>query len=171
MARLWRTSSSMSASSSRVAETLRFLAAASAIVASAWRLMAFRFSRSSFSSREVIGFLSGVKNEGVIVQQGDGIGSKFVQQRIAQPERRLRTTRRPLLTQDIGHVIGTESARRGSFFYSAGHIFRAVLPDQFRQFGDLAPERTIAVSHVAEIASTSDGEHSPSSESSNRRWA
>jgi len=50
----------------------------------------------------------------------------------------LRTARRPLLTQDIGHVIGAESARRGSFFYSAGHIFRAVLPDQFQQFGGLA---------------------------------
>src|SRR5260370_31717245 len=142
MARLWRASSSMSVSSSRVAETLRFRAAASAIVASTWRLIAFRLSCCSFCSRGVIAFLSGFEDEGVIVQQGDGVGGQFVQQRIAQPERRLRTAWRPLLTQDVGNVIGSESACRGSLFDSAGHILRAVLPDQFQQFGDLAPERT-----------------------------
>src|SRR5215472_13612444 len=83
MARLWRVSSSMSASSSMVAETLRFLAAASAIVASAWRLIAFRLSCCSFCSRGVIAFLSGFENEGVIVQQRDGVGGEFVEHRIA----------------------------------------------------------------------------------------
>jgi hypothetical protein len=82
--------SSMSASSSRVAETLRFRAAAAAIVASAWRLIAFRLSCSSFCSREVIAFLSGFENEGVIFQQLDGVGDEFVEQRITQPKRRLR---------------------------------------------------------------------------------
>src|ERR1700689_5552142 len=106
----------MSASSSRVAETLRFRAAASAIVASACRLIAFRFSCCSFCSRGVIAFLSGFENEGVIFQQRYGVGDQIVEQRIAQPERRLRTARRPLLTQDGGNVIGSESPRRGSFY-------------------------------------------------------
>src|ERR1700730_9020366 len=152
MARLWRACSSMSASSSRVAATLRFLAAASAIAASAWRLMAFRLSCCSFCSRGVIAFLSGFEDEGVIVQQGDGVGGQFVQQRIAQPERRLRTARRPLLTQDVGNVIGSESAGRGGFFDSAGDILGTVLPDQFQQFGDLTTQRTVCIGHVAEIS-------------------
>ena len=100
-----------------------------------WRLIAFRFSCCSFCSRGVIGFLSGFENEGVVFQQRDRVGGEFVEQRIAQPERRLRTSRRPLLAQDVGDVIGAESASRGGFFDSAGHIFRAVLPDQFQQFG------------------------------------
>src|SRR5579863_1010202 len=134
IARPWRVSSSMSASSSRVAETLRFLAAASAIVASAWRLMAFRFSCCSFCSRGVIAFLSGFENEGVVFQQRDRVGGEFVEQRIAQPERRLRTARRSLLAQDVGNVVGAESARGGGFFDSARHILRTVLANQFQQF-------------------------------------
>src|SRR4029077_4724975 len=100
----------MSANSSRGAETLRFRAAASAIVASAWWLIAFRFSCCSFCSRGVIAFLSGFENEGVIFQQRDGVGGEFVEQRIAQPERWLRATRASLLAQDVGNVVGAESA-------------------------------------------------------------
>src|SRR5580692_3890244 len=129
MARPWRASSSISASSSRVAETLRFLAAASAIAASAWRLIAFRFSCCSFCSRGVIAFLSGFENEGVIFQQRDGISGEFIEQRIAQPERRLRAARASLLAQDVGNVVGAESARCGGFFDSTGHILGTILPD------------------------------------------
>src|SRR5438552_16595977 len=99
MARPWRDSSSRSASSSMVAEMLRFLAEASVIVASICRLIAFKFSSSSFCSRGVIAFLSGFKNESVVFQQRDGIGGQFVEQRIAQPERWLGTARRTLLAQ------------------------------------------------------------------------
>ena len=75
-----------------------------------------------------------------------GIGGQFVQQRIAQPKRRLRTSRRLLLAQDVGDVIGAESARRGGFFDGAGHGFRAVLPDQFQQFAEIwrASERSVS---------------------------
>src|SRR5579863_685472 len=149
MARPWRASSSMSASSSRVAETLRFLAAASAIVASAWRLIAFRFSCCSFCSRGVIAFLSGFENEGVVFPQRDRVGGEFIEQRIAQPERGLRAARRSLLAQDIGNIVGAESAGHGSFFDSAGYILGTVLADQFQQFGDLTTQRTVRIGHVA----------------------
>src|ERR1700678_2276027 len=112
----------MSASSSRVARTLRLRAAASATVASIWRLIALRFSCCSFCSRGVIGFLSGFENEGVIFQQGDGIDNESVELRIAQPQRRLRTARRPLLTEDVGNVIGAESAGGRCFFDGARHV-------------------------------------------------
>ena len=72
MARPWRDSSSRSASSSMVAEMLRFLAEASVIVASICRLIAFKFSRSSFCPPGATAFLSGFENQGVIFEQRDG---------------------------------------------------------------------------------------------------
>src|ERR1700722_11897749 len=89
MARCLRASNSMSASHSRVAPALRFLAAASVRVVSTWRLMVDRFSWFSFSSRGVIGFLSGIEDESVVFQQGQWIGDQIVQPWIAQAERRL----------------------------------------------------------------------------------
>src|SRR5215469_9760128 len=86
MARALRASSSISASHSRVAETLRFLAAASAIVVSIWWLITFRLSCCSFCSRGVMVVLSGFENEGVIFHQRYGIGGELVQVRIAQPK-------------------------------------------------------------------------------------
>ncbi len=72
-------------------------------------------------------FLSGLENKGVIFQQRDRVGDEFVEQRIAQPERWLRTAWRSLLTQDVGDVIGTESACDGGFLDSPGQILRTVL--------------------------------------------
>src|SRR5580693_1853039 len=128
----------MSASSSRVAATLRFLAAASAIVASAWRLIAFRFSCCSFCSRGVIGFLFGLENEGVVFQQRDRVGGEFVEQRIAQSKWRL-------LAQDVGHIIGSISASLRGTSDCVGHVFGTVLTNQFEQFLDLAMQGTIRV--------------------------
>src|SRR5271170_6939895 len=151
MARPWRDSSSRSASSSMVAETLRFLAEASVIVASIWRLIVFRFSWCSFCSRVVIGFLSGFKNEGVVFQQRDGIGDKFVEHRIAEPERRLRPARRSLLAQDIGDIVSAESSGCSSFFNSDGHVLRSVPAYEFEQFRDLTAQRPVSIGHVAEV--------------------
>src|ERR1700733_8897563 len=140
----------MSASSSRVARTLRLRDAASATVASIWRLIALRFSCWSFCSRGVIGFLSGFENESVVFQQGDGGGSEFVELRVPQSQGWLRPARRPLLTQDVGNIIGAESAGGPCFFDGAGHVLRAVLPHQFQQFLDLTAQGTICVGNTAE---------------------
>src|SRR5271170_4554221 len=90
MARWERASISMSVSHSSVAAALRFLAAASVRVVSSWRLMVDRLSWFSFCSRGVIGFLSGIKDESVVCQQGQWIGDQIVQQRVAQAKGRLR---------------------------------------------------------------------------------
>src|SRR5580704_3814916 len=137
MARPLRDSSSISASSSSVATTLRLRAAASAIVASICRLIAFRFSCCSFCSRGIIGFLSGFENEGVVFQQRNGVSGEFVEQGIAQSKRRLWPSRRPLLAQDVGDIIGSVSVSCCGSSDRVGHIFRAVLPDQFQQLLDL----------------------------------
>jgi hypothetical protein len=47
--------------------------------------------------------------------------------------------------------IGSVSVSQRGFFDCAGHIFRAVLPDQFQQFLDLTAQGTIRVGHIAEI--------------------
>src|SRR3984957_18038835 len=151
MARPRRASSSMSASRSRVAATLRLRAAASAIVVSIWRLIAFRFSCCSFCSRVVIGFLSGFENEGVVFQQRDGIGNKVVEHRIAEPERWLRAARRPLLAQDIGDIVSTEGPGGSRLFDGDGHVLRTVLPYQFQQFRYLTAQRPVGIGHVAEV--------------------
>src|SRR5471030_626801 len=115
MARCLRASSSMSASHSRVADTLRFFAAASVRVVSTWRLMVGSVSWFSFCSSGVIGFLSRVKNESVICQQRQRICSEFVQSWVAQAERWLCLPGGLLLAQDVGDVVGAEGAGRGAF--------------------------------------------------------
>ena len=91
----------------------------SQIVVSSWRLIAVRFSCCSFCSSGVIGFLSGFEDEGVVFQQGDWIGGQFVEQRVAEPQGWLRTARRLLLAQDVGDIVGAESAGRGGLFDGA----------------------------------------------------
>src|SRR5665213_1270103 len=152
MARPRRASSSMSASSSMVAGTLRLRAAASAIVVSIWWFIAFRFSFSSFCSRGVIIFLSGFENEGVVSQQREGIGDECIEQRIAQTQRWLRAARRSLLAQDICDIVRAESAGGCGFFDGNGNVLRAILPNQFEQFGDLTAQRPVGIGHVAKVS-------------------
>lgn len=117
---------SMSASHSRVAAALRFLAAASVRVVSGWRLMVDRLSWFSFYSRGVIGFLSRLEDEGVGFEQRQRIGDEFVEQRIAQSQRWLRAAGR-LRAKNVGDVVGAEGARRCSFLDRASHHFRSIL--------------------------------------------
>ena len=56
------------------------------------------------------------------------------------------------LAQDVGDIVGAESAGRGSFFNGAGDVFGAVLPNQFEQFGDLAGQRPAGICRVAKIS-------------------
>ena len=63
----------------------------------------------------------------------------------------MRPARRLLLAEDVGDVIGAESARRRCFLDCVGHGFRPVLPNQFEQFSDLTRQRAVGVGHVAQI--------------------
>ena len=56
------------------------------------------------------GFLSRLKNEGVVVQQRQGIGHQLVQLGIAELQRGLRIAGRELLPQDVRDVIGSKGA-------------------------------------------------------------
>jgi hypothetical protein len=83
-------------------------------------------------------FLSGVEDEGVVIQQRQGIGDQLVQLRIAELQRWLGIARRELLPQEVGNVIGSIGAGGGCPLERSGHRLGTVLPDQLEQFRDLA---------------------------------
>ena len=62
------------------------------------------------------------------------------------------TPRRPLLTQDVGDIIGSISASLRGPSDCVGHVFGTILTNQFEQFLDLAMQGTIRVGHIAEIS-------------------
>ena len=70
--------------------------------------------------------------------------------RVAQLQGGLRLTRRGDLVQEIGHVIGAESAGGKSFFEGGGHLLRAIRAQQGEQFLQLKEERTVGVGQPAQ---------------------
>jgi len=56
-----------------------------------------------------------------------------------------------LLPQDVRDIVGSVSAGLRCGSDCVGHVFRAVLTNQFQQFRDLTAERAVGVGHVAEI--------------------
>ena len=79
-----------------------------------------------------------MQEESVVVGQRQRIGGQFVELRVLETERRLQVTRPLLLAQDIGDVVGAESAGGMSFAQSGGDGFWSILPNQRQQFADLA---------------------------------
>jgi hypothetical protein len=96
-------------------------------------------------------FLSGLKDESVVVQQRQRICHQLVQLGIAELQRGLRIAGRELLPQEVRDVIGSKGAGGKGLLEGAGHCFGAVLPDQMEKFGDLAGERAIGVGQTAKI--------------------
>jgi hypothetical protein len=73
-----------------------------------------------------------MKDEGVIFEQRQRVGSEFVQPGIPQNQWRLWAPRGLLLPQNVGNVVGAEGASGGSFFDGASHGFGTILADEFR---------------------------------------
>lgn len=92
------------------------------------------FSCPSFYSKGVMGLLSGLKDERVVIQQRQGIGHQLVQLGIAVLQRRLRIARRELLPQEIGNVIDSKGTGDKRLLEGSRHGFRAVLLDQLEKF-------------------------------------
>ena len=72
---------------------------------------------------------SGTQNESVVLGQRKRIGGELVQCRIAQLQRRLDLAPLLLLTEDVGDVIGAESACRVCFRDRRGNSFRTIFAD------------------------------------------
>ena len=75
----------------------------------------------------------------------------MIEFRIAQLQGRLRLTRGLHLVQEMGHVIGAESAARQSFLEGLGNLLGAISVEQSEQFLKLAEERTVGVGQPAQI--------------------
>jgi hypothetical protein len=75
----------------------------------------------------------------------------LVQLVIAELQGRLRISRCELLTQQIGHVIGSESTGAERLLKGSGHGFRTVLANQLEKFSNLAGKSTIGVCQPPEI--------------------
>jgi hypothetical protein len=102
--------------------------------------MAVRFSCSSFCCSGVIAVLFGTKNETVVVEQGQGISSQLVTQRILKAQRRrLYLAARLLLAKDGGDVVGAECAGGMVFAESGSHGLRSILPNQSKAATFLRP--------------------------------
>jgi hypothetical protein len=114
--------------------------------------MVVSFSWPSFSSRVIGGFLSGIEDEGVVVEQGQRVGGELIQFWIAESERRLRFTWRLHLAQEMGDVIGAEGTGGESFLEGLSDFAGAVSAEQVKEFGKLADERTVGVGQTAQIS-------------------
>jgi hypothetical protein len=80
------------------------------------------------------GFLSGIEDEGVVVEQGQRIGGELIQLGIAEPERWLRFTRRLHLAQEMGDVVGAEGPGGESFLEGASDFAGVVSAEQVKEF-------------------------------------
>ena len=92
-----------------------------------------------------------VEDEGVIFEQRQRIGGEFVEQRITQNQRRLRTAWTLLLPKNVGDIVSAESVSRGCFFNRVGNGFGSVLTDEFEQFSQLTRECAVGVGDIAQI--------------------
>jgi hypothetical protein len=70
--------------------------------------------------------------------------------RVAQLQGGLRLTRRGDLVQEMGHVIGAESAGGKGFLQGRGHLLGAIRAQQGEQFLQLTEERTVGVGQPAQ---------------------
>ena len=92
-----------------------------------------------------------MQNEGVVNQQRKRVGGEFIQPRVAEAKRWLFAAWALLLPQNVGDVIGAESAGGGGLLDGAGNGVRTILANQLKQFRDLTRQGAIAVGNVAEI--------------------
>ena len=108
-------------------------------------------------------FLSGFENEGIVSSQRERIGGEFVQLRLAEANRRLHLPPRLLLAQNVGDVIGAESAGGVGFLDRAGDRFGAVVADEFEQLAHLPGQRAVGSGELSQIrlGDRSEQEHEP----------
>ena len=71
-----------------------------------------------------------MQDKSVVIGQGQRIGGQFVQLWVVKAERRLDRPLPLLLMQEIGNVVGAESAGSMGLVHRRGHGFRPIFSDQ-----------------------------------------
>ena len=72
-----------------------------------------------------------MQNEGVVSRQRERVGSKVIQLRLAEANRRLHLAPRILLAQNVRDVIGAKGACRVGLLNCTGNRFRAIVANEF----------------------------------------
>ena len=93
-----------------------------------------------------------MKNESVVLGERERIGGEFVQRGIFEPQRRLHVAALLLLAEDVGDVIGAESARGVRFGNRGRHGFGAVFANKREEFAHLAGQGTVGVGETLQIS-------------------
>jgi len=75
----------------------------------------------------------------------------LVQFRVAKLQWGLRITRRELLPQEIGHIVGSEGTSGQRLLQGSRHRRGTILPNQLEKFGDLAGEGAIGVGQASQV--------------------
>ena len=75
----------------------------------------------------------------------------MIEFRVFELEGRLGVTRRLLLTEEVGHIIGPEGSGGVSFLEGGGDGLGAVIAEQVQQFGDLASEGAVGVGQPSQV--------------------
>jgi len=75
----------------------------------------------------------------------------LVQFRVAKLQRRLRITRRELLPQKIGDVVGSEGTGSQRLLEGSRHRRGTIQPNQLEKFGDLAGEGAMGVGQASQV--------------------
>ena len=92
-----------------------------------------------------------MKNEGVVVGQGNRIGGEVIQLGLFEAEPRLNLAPGLLLAQNVGDVIGAERSSGMRFAERLGNGFGSVLPNQIHQFAHLAHQGAVRGGKPAQI--------------------
>ena len=75
----------------------------------------------------------------------------MIEFRVTELEGWLGITRRLLLTQEVGHIIGTEGAGGVRFLEGGGNGLWAVIAKQVQEFGELASEGAAGVGQPPQV--------------------
>jgi hypothetical protein len=96
-------------------------------------------------------FLSGLQNEGIVFSQRKRVGGEFVQFQLPEADRRLHLAPCLHLAQNVGNVVGAESAGGMGLLHRGGCGFRSVVANQFEQLADLPGEGAIGAGEFTQI--------------------
>ena len=76
----------------------------------------------------------------------------MIQLGIAEPQGRLRFTRRLHLAQEVGHIIGSEGTGGQGFFQGGGDLFRPVSAGQLQKLVKLTEQRMAGIGQAAQVS-------------------
>jgi len=114
--------------------------------------MVVRVSWRSFSSRVMTSLLAGFEDQGIVIEERQGVGGELIQLGVAELERRLYRAWRSDLAQEVSHIISAKRAGGQGFLRRFGDLFGTVSAEQIEQLVKLAEERAVGVSEPAQIA-------------------